>query len=53
MVAILIISLIADMIEESGVPKLYYRFLVVSIITPLGVYAFFMWAYEGVLDWIE
>lgn len=53
LIAVLLISLIADQIEKSNVPRKYYGFLLVSILAPILVYGFFIWIYEGVLDWID
>ena len=52
-IGVLVISFISDKIEPSKVGRKYYISLIISAIIPLLVAAFFVWAYEGVLDYIE
>ena len=49
---LLIISLIAEFIEKSKVPKSYFKILALSIIIPIIVALFFYQTYDGVYDWI-
>jgi len=51
--AILLISLIAELIDRSKVPKSYFKFLVLSILIPLLVAAFFFRANDGFFDWMQ
>ncbi len=44
------ISWLSDRVEASRVGGKYYLGMIVSIIIPLLVAAFFVWAYEGVMD---
>lgn len=53
MAAILIISLIADWIEPSRIPKWYYYIMVISILIPLVVGMFFVYIYGGNLSWMN
>ena len=48
---ILAISLIAEMIDRSKVPRLYFYFMVISILTPIIIGSFFMYLKKGALDW--
>ena len=49
---ILIISLIAEWIEPSKVPRWYFTFMVVTIFTPLLVAGIMVYIFEGKLDWM-
>ena len=51
--AVLLISLIAEWIEPSRVPRIFFRFLFVAIITPLLVLAFFTALHNGKWTWME
>lgn len=50
---ILIISLIAEFIEPSKVPRWYFTFMVVTVITPLLVGALMIYIFGGDLDWMN
>lgn len=52
-VAVLIISAISDLIEPSRVGFKYYKYMILSVLIPLIVAAFFLWAYQGVLDYMQ
>jgi hypothetical protein len=47
MAVILLLSLIAEFIEPSRIPKWYYYIMVISILIPLVVGMFFMYIYGG------
>lgn len=51
--AILIISIIVELIEPSKVPRSYFYFMVISVICPLLVGIIFITIMGGRLDWIE
>jgi hypothetical protein len=51
--AILVISLIAELIERSKVPKVYFYFLIISVIIPTIIGLFFLIIYQGNLDWLD
>ena len=48
---ILSISLIAEWIDRSKVPRLYFYFMIISILTPVIIGSFFMYLKKGALDW--
>jgi len=48
---ILIISLLADAIEKSKVPRWYYTLMITSCITPIIVSIFFAVIKKGYFDW--
>lgn len=50
--AILIISLIAELLERSKVPKSYFWFIFVSFLVPVIVGVFYIWVFDGKLDWL-
>lgn len=50
---ILIISLIAEWIEPSKVPRWYFTFMLVTIVTPLVVAGIMVFIFEGELEWFE
>ena len=50
---ILLVSLVAELIERSKVPRWYFGLMVISVITPLIVGAFFMVLKKGGLDWMH
>ena len=50
---ILIISVIAELLEPSKVPRWYFTFMVVTIITPLLVAGIMIYIFEGKLDWMS
>jgi len=53
MAVILLLSLIADWIEPSRIPKWYYYIMVISILIPLVVGMFFIYIYGGNLSWMK
>jgi len=44
------ISWLSDLVEASRVGSKYYLGMMVSIVIPLLVAAFFVWVYNGVMD---
>ncbi|RMG86970.1 MAG: hypothetical protein D6714_03225, partial [Bacteroidetes bacterium] len=50
---ILIISLIAEWIEPSKVPKWYFQVMIVSILAPLVTGIFFVVVLDFGLQWME
>jgi len=50
--AILIISLIVDWVEYSGVPKWYYQLLVASVLAPIIGFGLYLILHQG-LDWMD
>ena len=50
---ILLVSLVAELIERSKVPRWYFGLMVISVITPLIVGVFFMVLKKGGLDWMH
>jgi len=50
--AILLISLIVDWVEYSGVPKWYYQLLVTSVSAPIIGFGMYLLLNQG-LDWVE
>jgi len=50
---ILIISLIAEWIEPSKVPRWYFVFMMVTVFTPLLVGGIMIYIFEGELDWMS
>lgn len=50
---LLVVSLIAEMIERSKVPKLYFGFMIISIITPALVAFIFAWMVGMNFDWMQ
>lgn len=50
---VLIISLIAEWIEPSKIPKKYFSIFFTSIIVPSLIAAFVFYAYEGSFDWLN
>ncbi len=51
--AVLLISLIAEWIEPSRVPRLFFKFLFAAILTPLIVLAFFTALHNGHWGWMD
>jgi hypothetical protein len=49
---ILIISLIAELIDRSKVPRWYFYVMILSVITPLMIGSLFMFMKNGSLDWM-
>lgn len=50
---ILILSLVAEWIERSKVPRWYYQLMVISILAPLLVMLIFTFIKGGQLDWFS
>jgi drug/metabolite transporter superfamily protein YnfA len=50
---ILIISLIAEVIDRSKVPRWYFWVMGISIVTPIIIGAFFLTLKNGTLDWMK
>jgi hypothetical protein len=53
MFVILVLSLIADWIEPSRIPRWYYYVMGISIIIPLEIGMLFMYIYQGNMDWLK
>ncbi len=49
---ILVISLIAEVFDRSKVPRWYFWVMVISVLTPLIIGAFFLTLKNGTLDWM-
>jgi hypothetical protein len=49
---VLIISLIAEIIDRSKVPRWYFYVIILSVITPLMIGSLFMFIKKGSLDWM-
>jgi hypothetical protein len=49
---ILIISLISEAIEKSKVPRWYFSYMLISVLTPLIIAAFFWVLHKGQFDWM-
>ena len=50
---ILIISLISELIERSKVPRWYFSYMVISILTPLIIGVFFLVLNNGSFAWMK
>ncbi len=50
---ILVISLISELIERSKVPGWYFTYMVISVLTPLIIGAFFWVLNNGNLAWMK
>ncbi|MDZ7881223.1 MAG: hypothetical protein U5L45_26410 [Saprospiraceae bacterium] len=50
---ILVISLIAEVLDRSKVPRWYFWVMAISILTPLIIGAFFLTLSNGTLDWMR
>jgi hypothetical protein len=50
---ILLISLIAEALDTSKVPRWYFWVMGISILTPLIIGAFFLTIKNGTLDWMK
>jgi uncharacterized membrane protein HdeD (DUF308 family) len=50
---ILVISLIAEVLDRSKVPRWYFWVMVISVLTPLIIGAFFLTLKNGTLDWMK
>lgn len=53
MIFILIVSLIAEILEPSKVPKWYFKFMGISILAPCITALIFVIIFEGKLEWME
>ncbi len=51
--AVLLVSIIAEWIEPSKVPRAYFLHLILAICIPLVIGGFFYFIYEGSFDWME
>jgi hypothetical protein len=49
---VLIISIIAELIDRSRVPRWYFYVMVLSVLTPILVGSLFMYIKQGSLDWM-
>jgi len=52
LLAILIISLIAEFIDKSKVPRSYFKVMAVSVVIPLIVAFVFVSLFGGHLEWV-
>jgi hypothetical protein len=50
---ILVISLISEIIERSKVPRWYFTYMIISIVTPLTIGAFFYILNKGSFAWMR
>ncbi|MBL7818736.1 MAG: hypothetical protein JNL70_27300 [Saprospiraceae bacterium] len=50
---ILVISLISELIERSKVPRWYFSYMLISILTPLVIGAFFYVLNKGDFGWMS
>jgi hypothetical protein len=50
---ILAISLIAEVLDRSKVPRWYFWVMGISVLTPLIIGAFFLTLKNGTLDWMK
>ena len=50
---LMILSLIADLIEPSRIPRWYYKLMLMSIIIPLIIGGVFFLIYEGRFDFLK
>jgi hypothetical protein len=50
---ILAISLIAEVLDRSKVPRWYFWVMAISVVTPLIIGAFFLTLKNGTLDWMK
>ncbi|MFK8102489.1 MAG: hypothetical protein AB8G15_08190 [Saprospiraceae bacterium] len=50
---VLVIALISEWIEKSKVPRIYFSFMVISMITPFLVGAIYLLLKKGQLSWLE
>jgi hypothetical protein len=49
---VLIISIIAELIDRSKVPRWYFYVIIISVLTPILVGSLFMYIKQGSLDWM-
>ncbi len=50
---ILVVSLISEAIERSKVPRWYFSYMVISVLTPLAIGAFFYVLNKGSFGWMK
>ncbi len=50
---VLVISLISELIERSKVPRWYFTYMLISILTPLIIGAFFWVLNNGSFGWMK
>lgn len=50
---ILVISLIAEKLERSNIPKWYYTFMVITLLVPLLVAMVFVVLFDGDFEWMK
>lgn len=50
--AILVISLIMELVDRSKVPKIYFRFMLTAVICPIVVALFFIAFYPDAMGWM-
>jgi hypothetical protein len=53
LILLLVISLIAEILDRSKVPKSYFIFMLISILIPLLVTLFFYKTTDGIFDWVQ
>lgn len=51
--AILLVSLIVELVDRSKVPRYYYRFMLSAVICPLLVLIIFVSFYPDALSWMD
>jgi hypothetical protein len=49
---VLVISIIAEIIDRSKVPRWYFYVIIISVLTPILVGSLFMYIKNGSLDWM-
>jgi len=49
---ILLVSLIAELIERSKVPRKFFVLMMISTIIPMVIAALVFYLYEGAFDWL-
>ena len=50
--AVLVISLIMELVDRSKVPKIYFRFMLTAVICPIVVALFFIAFYPDAMSWM-
>ena len=50
--AVLVISLIMELVDRSKVPKIYFRFMLTAVICPIVVALFFIAFYPDAMGWM-
>jgi quinol-cytochrome oxidoreductase complex cytochrome b subunit len=50
---ILIVALIAELLDRSKVPRLYYKFMITGVIVPILVLIIGVTVDPGALDWLS